>query len=97
MRRQASRDHGVLIAYAINVIFHSEWAVIALVCFGLDKWLNFPSVLWQIALAIWFIWPAIITFLLSSLVKNSEPSVKSGENKNPYSKKTEDILPKVDK
>ncbi len=85
MRKRASRDNGIILAYFINLIFQIEWAIISLFCFGLNQWFGAPDILWKIALGIWLIWPAIITFALGALIGNSEPTRKSGENKNPYS------------
>ncbi len=85
MRRRASEDNGLFLAYIINIIFQSEWALIALICFMLNKWFNLPEAFWQVSLAIWFIYPAIITFVLSSLIDGSKQAKKSGANKNPYS------------
>ncbi len=96
MRRQASKDHGILLSYIINMIFHAEWAAIALICFGLSKWVNFPSLIWQIALAVWFIWPAIITFVLGAMLAHTNDDQPPKPNINPYSAKNSTFNSKQD-
>ncbi len=87
MRRRASRDHGLLIAYLINLIFNGELFILAVIFFALTYFLNFPSFLWKVLILIWLVWTAIVTFALSSLISMGNSPKKEQKNVNPYSAK----------
>ena len=93
MRRRASFDNGFFLAYIINMLFRMEWVVFAVILFVLEKWLGIPSWCWKASLAIWVIWPAILTLILGAILSSSSAPSKVYPNKNPYSVKTNDYLP----
>ena len=91
MRKRASKDNGLFVAYVVNLVLNAEWLFISLISYGLYRWINFPSFFWKLFLGIWLIWTAIVTFVLSSLISAGNEPSKPTQNKNPYSSKTEDL------
>ncbi len=90
MARQYKGDGGFIISYFFNLIFHGEWLAVAFVLFVLNMWLGVPAFLWMIALAVFFVWPLIITLFLTGISNTTVDNSKPQKNKNPYSRKTSD-------
>ena len=97
MRKHANNDHGFLIAFIINLMFHAEWLLGAGVLFVINYFVEARFVFWLAiaCLVIWVLWTLIITSTLSCVVKLGNSPTKEINNKNPYSSKTDDILPKI--
>ncbi len=91
MRRHYNGDGGFFISYFFNLIFHGEWLAAAVVFILLDVWLGLPSYLWIAMLAVFFIWPLIITLFLTGIAATTKPDTGHRPNKNPYSVKNSDL------
>ncbi len=88
MRKVSAKEKGFIIGYFLNLILSFEWLIVAIICYALHSWFDFSDMLWKISLLIFFVWPAIVTFIIGTLITGSNESVsKPKANKNPYSDK----------
>ncbi len=91
MKRKYKGSGGFFISYFFNLIFHGEWLAGAVIFFILDLWLGLPSFIWMIFLAVFFIWPLIITLFLTGISSTVSENKTVATNKNPYSSKNSDF------
>lgn len=85
--RRTSHGHGFWVSYLINMAFRIEWLAAAVLLFVLYHFFNLPvlKIPAFLSLAVWFIYPLILTIFLGWVRRvGSEPEPHK-ENKNPYS------------
>lgn len=87
--RRTHRGGGRLLSFIINFLINAEltipaWILLALhFVFGISLW-------WFIGvLALYTVWIILLTFVINWAASGAEPDAPR-ENKNPYSKKTQD-------
>lgn len=91
--RRTARNHGFLLCLLLNMVLRFEWCAAAIVCWCLHLWLRFPLFPTFVLLGIWVLYALVVTVVFSFANRcGNEPAAQT-ENKNPYSKKTQDILP----
>ena len=85
--RKVSHGHGFWLSYILNMAFRAEWLLLAVLLFAGYFVLKWKPLMWcaLCALAVWFIYPLILTIFLGWVRRvGSEPEPHK-ENKNPYS------------
>ena len=94
--RRTARDHGFILCLLLNMAFRFEWCVAAIVYYCLRLWLHFPLFPTFVLLGIWVLYSLFVTAVLSMANRSGNAPVPPAQNKNPYSKKTQDFLPPRD-
>lgn len=94
--KQADLSRGFLMCFLTNLVLHFWWGLAALVLLILHFWLDVSPVFSWVLSVIWGLHALILTLLVSWGNRSSSIPTPKKENKNPYSAKTEDILPKKD-
>lgn len=92
--RRAERTGNFLLYLLLNLLLNIEWSIPAWILLALHFILGWPLWPFFAALGAWILWLLITMGLLglvSRIANADEPKTK---NKNPYSQKTVDILPK---
>lgn len=79
MRKRASTDLGFLMALILNLVFQSEWLVLALIFLGLHHLLALPIFLFWAALVIWVAIALFITVFLGWLTKGPDRNAVQGQ------------------
>lgn len=83
--KHASMDHGFIMCWLLNMLFHLEWGLVALIMWALHCWFDIS---WYPAAAVLVCWVLLgfgITWFLSWTIgagNKPEPQLK---NVNPYS------------
>jgi len=92
--RRSFRERGFLLCFCVSLLWHSGWAVAALALWLLHLWLRIPLFLSLIVLGVWPLSALFYTAVISWSVRSSAIPTPPRENRNPYSAKTSDFLPK---
>ncbi len=85
--KRVSKGHGFWLSYILNMFFRPEWVVLAValfIVFLFTKWIPL-LILAILSLAVWFIYPLILTLVLGWAAKVGSEPTPHRENKNPYS------------
>lgn len=85
--RKVSHGHGFWLSYILNMAFRAEWLLLAVLLFAGYFVLKWKPLMWcaLCALAVWFIYPLVITLLLTFASRMGNTPTPYRENKNPYS------------
>ncbi|MGN0636539.1 MAG: hypothetical protein ACI4I5_10005 [Acutalibacteraceae bacterium] len=94
--RRTARGHGFLLCLLLNMLFRFEWCAAAIVYYGVHRFFSFPLFPVFILLGIWVLYALFVTVVLSLANRSGNAPVPRTQNKNPYSKKTQDFLPPRD-
>lgn len=94
--RKPRYNGGFILSFLLNLVFNSEWAVIAFVLFILSKLFRLSIMFALMTLGIWFFGTFLITLFLFWVSRHGSAS-KPSENKNPYSTKNSDVFPNAKK
>lgn len=91
--RRASSDSGFFISLVLNLVFRFQWVVAAVVFFILYKLVD-EVPLWPtfLALGFWVVHSLVVTIALCAVANMPDVPHEPKTNKNPYSKKTEDLF-----
>ena len=90
--RRTARNHGFILCLLLNMVFRFEWCVAAIVYYCLHLWLHFPLFPTFVLLGIWVLYALVITVVFSLANRAADTPTPYPENKNPYSKSTDDYL-----
>lgn len=85
---------GFFLTLLLNMALRFEWGLAALGFYVLHLTLGLPLFLVPLLLAVWVVHSLVITLLVSWGGKCAAVPTPKRENKNPYSAKNQDILPK---
>lgn len=84
--RRVSKGHGFFLSLIINMVIRPEWPILSIILYVLHKVFGISGWFALIPLAIWVIYPLILTLVLGWVNScGTEPQPIVHENKNPYS------------
>lgn len=92
------KDGGFWLCFLVNLVFRAEWLILAVIALIFNISFGFPSIgVFWILTGLWIVISLFLTLIFSYTSEVGDKKEPSKENRNPYSKKTEDYLPKINK